>query len=115
MPVQVFCRFNSVCVNVCCSANHRHCFEQRVVLKQIVDDTPEIVDMKEEVDPKRKVGCGHGYRCFEKDCGFKHDVNHEGRKIITKKFNKEWKAMEMKEKIRKEIEEIGKNGMKKWE
>ena len=93
---------------------HRHSLEQRQLLKNIVDTTPEVADMKEAYDPRKKVPCAHGLRCFEKDCGFKHDLNHDGRKIITKKFNKEWKAITMREKIKKEIEEIGKNGMKEW-
>jgi hypothetical protein len=84
-------------------------------LKNIVDGSPEVAEMKEAHDSSRKVACAHGLRCFEKDCGFKHDLNHDGRKIITKKFNKEWKAITMKEKIRKEIEEIGEKGMGRWD
>jgi len=82
---------------------------------KIVNETPEIENYKEENDGSRVLNCKHGLRCFEKDCGFLHQINHEGRKILTKKFNKEWKAITMKEKIRKEIEEIGKQGMKEWE
>ena len=55
-------------------------------------------------DGSRIENCKHGLRCFEKDCGFNHKLNHEGRKLLT-----------MKDKIRKEIEEIGKNGMPKWD
>ena len=71
--------------------------------------------MKEEIDTNRKCHCAHGLRCFEKECGFIHGINHEGRKILTKKFNKQFKSIQMNEKIKKEIEEIGKNGMPKWE
>ena len=74
---------------------------------KIVNETPEIADYKEEKDEKRKLNCKHGLRCFEKDCGFIHQINHDGRKILTKKFNKEWKAIMMKEKIKREIEDIG--------
>ena len=82
---------------------------------KIVNETPEIENYKEENDGSRVLNCKHGLRCFEKDCGFLHQINHDGRKILTKKFNKEWKAQTMKEKIKKEIEEIGKNGMPEWE
>ena len=74
---------------------------------KIVNETPEIADFKEDNDPSRILNCKHGLRCFEKDCGFIHQINHDGRKILTKKFNKEWKAITMKEKIKKEIEDIG--------
>jgi len=115
MPVRVYCAFNTICINPSCTGNHHHSFEQRQLLKNIVDASPEVADMKETHDPSRKVACAHGLRCFEKECGFKHDLNHDGRKIITKKFNKEWKAITMREKIRKEIEDIGKNGMSSWD
>lgn len=115
MPVRVYCAFNSICVNPSCTGNHHHALEQRELLKNIVDSSPEVAEMKEAHDSSRKVACAHGLRCFEKDCGFKHDLNHDGRKIITKKFNKEWKAITMKEKIRKEIEEIGEKGMGRWD
>jgi hypothetical protein len=32
-----------------------------------------------------------------------HGLDHDGRKILIKKFNKEWKASQMKNKIRTEI------------
>ena len=81
----------------------------------IINKSPEIKDYLEINDGSRVENCRHDLRCFEKDCGFNHKLNHEGRKILTKQFNKEWKAITMKEKIRKEIEEIGKKGMSLWE
>lgn len=89
--------------------------EERILLHNIVNKSPEIADYKEEKSPNRKCHCAHGLRCFEKECGFIHLINHDGRKILTKKFNKEWKAIMMKEKIKKEIEHIGKYGMDEWE
>jgi len=113
MPLVYICS-NFCCIDKACNKQHHHSFEQRKVLKTIVDESPEVFELVEDNDSRRKVACKHGFRCFEKDCGFFHGVNHDGRKILTKKFNKEWKAITMKEKIKKEIEEIGKNGMKKW-
>jgi len=88
--------------------------EERQLLFSIINKSPEIADFKEDNEPFRKVPCAHGLRCFEKECSFKHGLNHDGRKILTKKFNKEWKALSMKEKIKKEIEEIGLFGMQDW-
>jgi len=114
MPVQAYCKFNSFCVLCKCSANHHRPIEERTLLFNIINKSPEIANFKEEIDPMRKVPCKHGLRCFEKECGFHHGLNHEGRKILTKKFNKEWKAQTMIEKIKNEIEEIGIFGMKDW-
>lgn len=114
MPVATFCKFNSFCVNAKCLECHHRPIEERRLLFNIINQSPEIANFKEEIDPSRKVPCKHGLRCFEKDCGFHHGLNHDGRKILTKKFNKEWKAIMMKEKIKSEIEIIGLNGMKDW-
>jgi hypothetical protein len=113
MPVIIACS-NCVCVNPDCREYHHHSFQQRTILKSILDNSPEVTGLYEDHDPRRKVVCKHGLRCFEKDCFFIHSLNHDGRKIITKKFNKEWKAITMKEKIKKEIEEIRQNGMSDW-
>ena len=102
-----YCRFNSFCCIANCRSNHHRPIQERQLMLKIVNETPEIADYKEEKDEKRKLNCKHGLRCFEKDCGFIHQINHDGRKILTKKFNKEWKAIMMKEKIKREIEEIG--------
>ena len=115
MPVRHYCRFNSFCINASCGFNHHRPMEERELLHKIINDTPEIAAMKEDNDPKKTAQCAHGLRCFEKECGFFHGINHDGRKILTKKFNKQFKAIKMKEKIKKEIEEIGKNGMDEWE
>ena len=114
MPVEVFCKFNSFCALASCSHKHHRPIEERELLLRIINETPEIVNFKEETDPSRKVPCKHGIRCFEKDCGFKHGINHDGRKILTKKFNKEWKAITKKEKIKNEIDEMGVFGKKDW-
>jgi hypothetical protein len=82
--------------------------EERTLLHRIIDLTPELSNFKEDTDPKRKVACAHGLRCFEANCGFHHGINHDGRKILIKKFNKEWKAITMRKKISEEIENIGK-------
>jgi hypothetical protein len=116
MPLVFVCA-NFCCIDANCDKQHHHPLQEREVLKKIVDDSPEVYLHQEEKDPRRKVCCKFGFRCFknETDCGFFHGLNLDGRKIIFKKFNKEWKGITMREKIRKEIEEIGKNGMKKWD
>ena len=114
MPVQVYCKFNSFCALAKCSHNHHRPIEERQLLLKIINETPEIANFKEEIDPSRKVPCKHGLRCFEKECGFYHGLNHDGRKIVTKKFNKEWKAIAKKEQIKGEIEKIGMFGMVDW-
>lgn len=110
-----FCQFNSFCTIASCRENHHRPLDERKLMLSIINQTPEIKDYTEINDGSRIENCKHGLRCFEKDCGFIHKLNHDGRKILTKKFNKEFKSITMKEKIRKEIEEIGKNGMPKWE
>ena len=114
MPIS-YCQFNSFCTRKTCQENHHRPLEERTLLLSIINKSPEIKDYLEVNDGSRIENCKHGLRCFEKDCGFNHKLNHEGRKLLTKKFNKEWKAITMKEKIRKEIEEIGKKGMPVWE
>jgi hypothetical protein len=114
MPLVFVCA-NFCCIDANCDKQHHHDLKQRTVLKTILDDSPEVFLLHEDADPRRKFPCKHGLRCFEKDCGFIHGFNHDARKILTKKFNKEWKAITMREKIKKEIEEIGKNGMNKWD
>ena len=114
MPVEVYCKFNSFCTNCNCTQNHHRPIEERELLFRIMNETPEVAELKEDTNSSRKVPCKHGLRCFEKDCGFYHGINHDGRKILTKKFNKEWKAIMNKEKIKKEIEEIGLFGMRDW-
>lgn len=89
--------------------------DERTLLHNIINETPEISEMKEESDPRKTVPCAHGLRCFEKECTFFHGINHDGRKILTKKFNKQFKAIKMQKKIKEEIENIGKNGMPKWD
>ena len=115
MPIVFVCP-NFCCVDVSCKNQHHHSILEREVLKKIVDDSPEAFELVEDYDPKRTRCCKFGYRCFknETDCGFFHGLNLDGRKILFKKFNKELKSINMKEKIKKEIEEIGKNGMKEW-
>ena len=114
MPVETFCKFNSFCALPKCRQNHHRPIEERTLLLTIINQSPEIADFKEDIDPSRKVPCKHGLRCFEKDCGFHHGLNHDGRKILTKKFNKEWKGITIAEKIKNEIEEIGLFGMRDW-
>ena len=109
MSCRCYCRFNSFCVITNCSENHHRPLVERELLHKIMNETPEIANFKEDTDLKRKVQCAHGLRCFEATCGFKHGLNHEGRKILTKKFNKQWKAITMKDKIAKEIEEVKKS------
>jgi hypothetical protein len=115
MPVRQYCRFNSFCTLASCKSDHHRPINERQLLLNIINDTPEIATMKEEIDSNRNCPCAHGLRCFEKECGFFHGINHDGRKILTKKFNKQFKAIQMKEKIKKEIEEIGKYGMPNWD
>lgn len=114
MPVQVFCKFNSFCTRPDCSHTHHRPIEERELLLSIINKTPEIAGFKEDTESSRKVPCKHGLRCFEKDCGFIHGINHDGRKILTKKFNTEWKAIVTNKKIKNEIEEIGLFGMRDW-
>jgi hypothetical protein len=56
---------------------------------------------------KKSCSCKFGLRCFELDCPFTHCgvEDLEERKKIFKVFNKKLKAIEMKQKIAKEIEE----------
>lgn len=114
MTVETFCKFNSFCCLVKCSQKHHHSIEERKLLLKIINESPEIANFKEDIDPSRKVPCKHGLRCFEKDCGFYHGLNHDGRKILTKKFNDEWKKKYIFQKIKQEIEEIKLFGMKDW-
>lgn len=114
MTIQTFCKFNSFCCLPNCCQNHHRPIEERKLLLKIINQSPEIANFKEDNDPSRKVHCKHGLRCFEKDCGFHHGLNHDGRKILTKKFNKEWKSLSIIEKIKNEIDEIALYGMKDW-
>jgi hypothetical protein len=114
MPVSVYCQFNSFCVNKKCKECHYRPLEERNLLFTIINKSPEIADFKEDKELFRKVPCAHGLRCFERECPFIHGLNLDGRKILTKKFNKEWKALSMKDKIKKEIEDISTNGMCDW-
>ena len=97
----MYCRFTSFCINDCCADKHHHSSEERLMLFKIINKTPEIADFKE--GKVSKPPCKHGLRCFEVDCDLYHGLDHDGRKILIKKFNKEWKATQMKNKIRAEI------------
>ena len=49
-----------------------------------------------------------GLRCFEKDCTFTHSgvEDLEMRKLIFKQFNKQFKAIQMRKKIEREINTV---------
>jgi len=107
MPLTIYCRFNSFCVNPRCAEKHHHSMDERKLLFTIINETPEIAAYKE---PKvAKPMCKHGLRCFEKDCELQHGLTHDGRKLLINPFNKRLKAIQMREKIRLEIEAY-KNG-----
>jgi|694.fasta_scaffold28766_10 hypothetical protein len=76
--------------------------EERKLLFAIINKTPEIYDYKE--DSISKPECKHGLRCFNNKCDLYHGLDADGRKILIKKFNKEWKTIQTKKKIRAEIE-----------
>lgn len=114
MTTKFFCKFNSFCALSNCNHKHYRPIEERKVLLKIINESPEIADFKEEINLSRKVPCKYGLRCFDKDCGYYHGINHEGRKILTKKFHKEWNTIMKYEMIKNEIEEIRLFGMKDW-
>lgn len=80
-----------------CSIN-----EENKILLTIINKTSDIYDYKE--DSISKPICKYGLRCFNNKCNLYHGIDADGRKILIKKFNKEWKTMQSKKKIREEIE-----------
>lgn len=112
MPLTNYCRFNSFCVNKCCSNKHHHTFFENKLLHEIINQSPEISDYKEI--KRNKVMCKHGLRCYEVECELQHGLNADGRRILRKKFDKEMRMIEMREKIRKEIEEYKRGVSYDW-
>jgi|LakMenE18May11ns_1017448.scaffolds.fasta_scaffold9936888_4 hypothetical protein len=102
MSTTIYCRFNSYCVNTRCADKHHHNPFERQLLFSIINRTPEIVQCK-EIKVAKPI-CKHGLRCFEVDCEMRHGLNPDGRRILRKKFDKELKTIQMREKIRAEIE-----------
>lgn len=112
MPLTIYCRFNSFCVNSRCGAKHHHNEFERRLLFSIINETPEIAECK-EIQVNKPV-CKHGLRCFEVDCDLRHGLNPDGRRILRKKFDKELKTIQIREKISAEIESYRNGGWTDW-
>jgi hypothetical protein len=108
MPAQMYCYFNSFCIDDSCRCVHHHVKSERQLLSDIIQTSDEHVKLIAEFKPSRKFPCKFGLRCFEKDCTFAHSgvEDLEMRKLIFKQFNKQLKAIQMKKKIAQEIEEV---------
>ena len=116
MPAKMYCFYTSFCTDDNCRCVHHHPRNERQLLSEIINTSPEHVKLITEFKPLGKVPCKFGVRCFEKDCTFTHSgVNDlEMRKLIFKQFNKEFKAIQMRKKIAQEIQEA-KNGKVDWD
>ena len=112
MSLTKYCRFNSFCVNKSCADKHHHNFFERKLLFTIINQTPEIADCK-EIKVAKPI-CKHGLRCFEIECDLQHGLNPDGRRILRKKFDRELKTIQMREKIRAEIETYRNGGWNDW-
>jgi len=112
MSLKGYCHFTSFCINNRCKNNHYYNDEERKLLFTIINKTPEIADYKERQISKPV--CKHGLRCIDVDCDLYHGLDPDGRKILIKKFNKEWKTIQTKNKIRAEIEEYKKGVSYDW-
>ena len=111
MPVKLYCQFTSFCTDVNCRCLHHHDKTERQLLEDIIRTSDEHVALIDDFKPSyHKFPCKFGVRCFEKDCTFSHSgiEDLEMRKVIFKQFNKQLKAIQMKKKIEKEIQEVKK-------
>ena len=113
MSLTKYCRFNSFCVNTNCFDKHYHPYGERQLLFSIINLTPEIAQHKETKDNSIVV-CKHGLRCYEVDCELRHGLDPDGRRIVRKKFDTEFKIIQTREKIRKEIEFYRNGGRYDW-
>ena len=112
MSLTIYCRFNSFCVNAKCSNKHHHNIFERKLLFSIINETPEISDCKEI--KVNKPMCKHGLRCYEVECELFHGLTPDGRRILRKKFDKELKTIQMRERIRVEIDTYRKGVSYDW-
>ena len=99
----MYCSFTSFCVDRRCNNKHYHSEEERKLLFSIMNRTPDIADCKE--GKISKPSCKDGLRCNDCDCELYHGIDYEGRKLLIRKFNKELKMIQTKDKIRREIAE----------
>jgi|LauGreDrversion4_2_1035121.scaffolds.fasta_scaffold1142739_1 hypothetical protein len=116
MPAKLYCQFTSFCTDVNCRCLHHHDKTERQLLEDIIRTSDEHVALIDGFKPSYdKFPCKFGVRCFEKDCTFSHSgiEDLEMRKVIFKQFNKQFKAIQMKKKIEKEIKEV-KNAKVDW-
>lgn len=107
MPIY-YCRNNSVCVDPNCRFQHHHPLSQRQLLREVLAEFPEHMELVSNFKPPIKsCACKFGLRCFELECPFTHCgvEDLEERKTIFKVFNKKLRAIQMREKIAKEIKE----------
>lgn len=83
------CNFNCICINSDCSFRHYISYKERKNVEKIYKNIPDIKTMlNEDKTESRKANCTYGQLCRNKDCGFKHRLNVEGRfKIIDKYDN----------------------------
>ena len=79
---------------------------------QMLKESPELTQFKE--DKNDKYVCKHGLRCYEVDCELFHGLTADGRRILRKKFDKELKARQMREKICAEIKSYRKGVSNDW-
>ena len=112
MPLTIYCRFNSFCVNKSCSNKHHHSFFENKLLHDIINLSPEI-SMFKEVKTTKPI-CKHGLRCYEVECDLQHGLNPDGRRLLRKKFDKELKVIQTREKIRSEIETYKRGASYDW-
>lgn len=108
MP-KMYCQFTSFCTDDNCRCVHHHVKTERQLLFDILATSHEHMSLITAFKPVRgKIPCKFGIRCFEKDCPYSHSgvEDLEMRKIIFKQFNKQLKAIQMRNKISNEIKNI---------
>jgi hypothetical protein len=107
-----YCQFNSYCVNPRCNNIHYHNKDERILLLSIINKSPEIADYKEGKISKPM--CKDGLRCNVEDCTMRHGLEYDGRVILINKYNREMKILQIREKLRKEINEYRRGVSYDW-
>jgi len=89
MTTQVFCKFNSFCINPKCRKDHHYPHFERKLLFTVINESPEIAQFREDTFLFNNIPCKYGLRCLNKNCVSHHGINYDGRMILTQKFNNE--------------------------
>jgi hypothetical protein len=82
------CRYNTSCKFETCNKEHAIPYHLRLKIIKIIEDNPEFHELhsKEDFPLMRIAPCRFGQLCIKEDCTFKHGMNPEGRKKISKEF-----------------------------